>query len=190
LGESETDSVDAILARKTVRGTLALSDDPFAFLRALLDEKRLSAGGVDVEKGDYDYADDIVSCAGVAYTCGNLSLASLTAVYHLHASRIDPTEILPPAVAHAVLAQPEAPAMIPGLPNMMPPGADGIGVAQTRRVIAFLLRAWREQWPIKAGDQAPPEGMSIRSCVVADGLFQVFRQCRLTKPCMFRWYEC
>ena len=190
LGESHSGSVDAILARKTVRGTLALSDDPFAFLRAVLDEKGLSACGVEVEKGDYDYGDDIVSCAGAAFTRGDLSLASLTAVYHLHASRVDPSEVLLPEVASAVQEQPGSPPMLPGLPDMMPAGADGIGVSQARRVIDFLLRAWRERWPLQAEGQVPRAGESIRSCEVADGLAQALRNRRLSKPCMFRWYEC
>ncbi len=51
--------VDSILVRKTVRQTLALSNDPFTFLRSFMDEKGLSKY-VEIEKEDYDYGDDIV----------------------------------------------------------------------------------------------------------------------------------
>jgi hypothetical protein len=81
--QAQIDSVDVILARKTVQATLAMSDAPFHFLGAILDSKRLSACRVEIEKGDYDYADDIVSCAGAGFARGELSLASLAAVYHL-----------------------------------------------------------------------------------------------------------
>ena len=80
--------------------------------------------------------------------------------------------------------------MLPGLPDMMPEGADGIGVSQTRRAIEFLLRAWRERWPLHTEDQPPRNGGTIRSCDVADSFTQSLRRCRLAKPCMFRWYEC
>ena len=188
--QSQIDSVDEILARKTVRATLAMSDDPFHFLRTVLDSKGLSACGVDIEKGNYDYGDDIVSCAGAAFARGALSLASLTAVYHLHASRVDPAEVLPPDVASAVQAQPEPPPVLPGLSDMMPEGGDGIGVSQARRAIDFFLRAWRERWPLQAEGQTPRNGESIRSCAVAGGLAQALRKRHLSKPCMFRWYEC
>ncbi len=188
--ESQIEAVDDILARKTVRATLAMCDAPFYFLWAVLESKNLWDCGVDVEKDDYDYADDIVSCAGAAFVRGDLSMASLTAVYHLHASRVDPSEVLLPDVAHAVLGQSGPPPMLPGLPDMMPVGGDGIGVSQTRRVIDFFLRAWREQWPLTAEGQPPRKGDSIRSCDVADGLAQSLLNNRLSKPCMFRWYEC
>ena len=68
LDESHHGSVDAILATKTVRATMALSDSPFSFLYGLLDEKGLVDCHVDIDKGEYDYGDDIVSCAGAAFT--------------------------------------------------------------------------------------------------------------------------
>lgn len=182
------DSVDHILARKTVRATLAMSGGPFHFLWGILDSKGLSACWVEIEKGDYDYADDIVSCAGAAFTRGELSLASLTAVCHLHASWVDPAEVLLPDVASAVQRQPGSPPMLPGFPDMMPEDADGIGVSQARRVIEFLLRAWREEWPLQAEGQALRNGESIRSCAVADHLACALRKRHLAKPCMFRWY--
>jgi hypothetical protein len=86
-----------------VRATLAYSDTPFLLLIMLLDEKQLLEFGVSILKGDYFYGDDIVACAGSAFGRGDLSLASLTAVYHIHASRVDPTEVLLPDVASAVL---------------------------------------------------------------------------------------
>ena len=188
--KSQIDSVDEILARKTVRATLAMSDDPFLFLLAILDEKGLSACEVEIERGDYDYGDDIVSCAGAAFARGDLSLASLAAVCHLHASRLDPAVVLLPDVTSAVQGQPSSPTMLPGLSDMMPAGADGIGVSQARRVIDFFLRAWRERWPLQAEGQTPRNGESIRSCAVANDLVQALRNRRLSKPCMFRWYEC
>ncbi len=133
LDESQHGSVDAILATKTVRVTMALSDSPFSFLYGLLDEKGLTTCSVEIDKGDYDYGDDIVSCAGAAFTRGELSLASLTAVCDLHASQVDPTEVLPPAAATAIQSQPKPSAMLPGWPDLMPTGADGIGVAQARK---------------------------------------------------------
>ncbi len=188
--QSQIDSVNEILARKTVQATMAMSDDPFQFLLMLLDSKALAACGVDIGKRDYDYGDDIVSCAGAAFARGDLSLSSLTAVCDLHASRVDPAEVLLPDVASAVQAQPGPPPMLPGFSDMMPEGADGIGVSQARRAIDFFLRAWRESWPLQAEGQTPRNGTSIHSCAVADGLAKALRKCRLSKPCMFRWYEC
>lgn len=189
-GESQIDYVDEILAQKTVRATLMMCDVPFHFLSAILDEKGLSACGVEIEKGDYDYADDIVSCAGSAFARGNLSLASLAAVCQLHASRVDPVAVLLPDVASAVQGQPRTRPMLPGLSDMMPTGADGIGVSQARRVIDFFLRAWRERWPLHAEGQTPRYGESIRSCAAAGGMAEALRKRRLSKPCIFRWYEC
>lgn len=187
--QSQIDAVDEILARKTVRATLAMSDDPFHFLWAILDSKGMSACNIDVGKEDYDYANDIVSCAGAAFARGDLTLASLTAVYHLHASWVDPAEVLLPDVARAVMGQPRPRPMLPGFPDMMPTYGDGIGVSQARMVIDFFLRAWRERWPLQAEGQPPRKGESIRACVVADGLAKALRKRRLSKPCMFRWYE-
>lgn len=188
--QSQIDTVDKILARKTVRATLAMSDDPLRFLWAVLDSKGMAACGIDIEKGNYDYGEDIVSCAGAAFERGALSLASLTAVYDLHASCVNPAEVLHPEVASAVQKQPCSPPMLPGLPDMMPSGADGIGVSQARRVFDFFLRAWRERWSLQAEGQKPRYGQSIRSCSVADNFAQALRKYRLSKPCMFRWYEC
>ncbi len=187
--ESQIDSVDEILTRKTVRATLAMSDDPFHFLWAILGSG-LSACTVDVGKGDYDYGNDIVSCAGAAFARGDLSLASLTAVWNLHADSVDPAAVLLPEVANAVLAQPRPTPMLPGLSKMMDGYGKGIGVSQSRRVIDFFLRAWRERWPLQAEGQTPRNGESIRSCVVANGLAKALRKRHLAKPCMFRWYEC
>lgn len=188
--QSQIDSVDEILAQKTVGATLAMSGAPFYFLLGILDAKSLSACRIDVEEGDYDYGDDIVSCAGAAFARGDLSLAALTAVYRLHASRVDPTEILLPEVARAVLEQPESPPMLPGLPDLMPGFADGLGVSQARKAIDFFLRSWSERWPLQAKGQEPRNGKSIRSCIAADRITRALRRRRLAKPCMFRWYEC
>lgn len=189
LGETHIGIVDDILARRTVRWTLLLSDDPFHFLWAILNEKELWDCYIEIEKWDYDYGDDIVSCAGAGFVRGELSLASLTAVYHLHASCVDPSQVLTPDVASVVKGQPGPLPILPGLPDLMPPGADGIGVAQARRVIDFLLRAWREWWPLYAKGQTPRNRETIRCCEVAVGLAQALRKRRLAKPCIFRWYE-
>ena len=188
--ELQIASVDEILARKTVRATMAMSDDPFHFLSAILDTKNLSTCSVDVEKGDYHYGDDIVSCAGAAFSRGDLSLASLTAVCHLHAGWFDMDLVLLPDIASAVLEQPDAPCMLPGFFNMMSGIGNGIGVTQTRKVIDFLLRAWRERWPLQAEGQTTRNGKSIRSCTVANELVRALRKRRLSKPCIFHWYEC
>ena len=190
LDESQRPSVDAILATKTVRATMALSDSPFSFLYGLLDEKELTACSVDIDKGDYDYGDDIVSCAGAAFTRGELSLASLTAVYDLHASRVNPAEVLLPAAIAAIESQPDPSPMLPGWPDLMPTCANGIGMAQTRRVIGFLLRAWDGQWPLQAAGQKHRKGGSIRTCAVAARLVKTLRHRCLSRPCMFRWFEC
>jgi hypothetical protein len=191
--EEHIERVDEILAHKTLRATLPLCGGPFCFLHSILNEKDLHECDVDIEKGDYDYADDIVSCAGAGFIRGDLSLASLTAVYDLHAVRVDLFAILPADVANAVLNQPERHPMFPRMPHMTSDlaecGVDGIGVVQARRVIEFLLRAWREQWPLHGVDQAPRNGESIRSCVVAEKMAKALRKRTLAKPCMFRWYE-
>jgi hypothetical protein len=184
--ESQIEMVDEILARKTVGATLRLAHDPFHFLMMLLDEKGLTECIVPIGIGDYSYGDEIVACAGAAFVRGALSLASLTAVYHLHANRVDPEVVLLPDVAIAVLEQPEPPPMLPGMPNILPSDADGLGVSQARRFIDFLLRAWREKWPLRAKGQAPRAGETIRCCEVAGDLVEALRERRLAKPCMFR----
>ncbi len=191
LDESRHRAVDTILATKTVRATMALSDDPFGFFYGLLDEKGLTTCSVKIDKGDYDYDydGDIVSCAGAAFSRGELSPASLAVVCDLHASRVDPAAVLSPAGAAAVQAQTGSLAMHPGWPRLLPEGADGIGIAQTRKLIEFLLRAWQERWPLHGEDQKPRQGESIRSCVVARRLADAFGRHRLSKPCMFRWFE-
>jgi hypothetical protein len=186
---SQIEMVDEILTRKTVGATLRLTDDPFHFLMMLLDEKGLTEDIVPIGIDDYSYGDEIVACAGAAFVRGDLSLASLTAVYHLHASRVDPEEVLLPDVAIAVLLQPEPPPMLPGMPNMMPSYVDSLGVSQARRFIDFLLRAWREKWPLRARGQAPRAGETIRCCAVAGDLAQSLQKRCLAKPCMFRWFE-
>lgn len=190
LSESNVALVDEIIARKTLRTTMLLDENPFHILWAILDSKGLSECGVDVDKGDYDYGEDIVSCAGAAFARGDLSLASLAAVCQLHASRLDPAETLLPDVAKALQGHPAPPPMLPGFSDMMPAGADGIGVSQARRVIDFFRQAWRERWPLQAEGQTPRNGESIRSCAVADSLAKALRNRRLSKPCMFRWFEC
>lgn len=170
LDESQIGQVDEILARKTVRATMRVNSAPFLFLSMLLDEKGWTECRVEIGKEDYDYGDEIVACAGAAFVRRDLSLPSLTAVYHLHASRVDPAAVLLPHVASAVQRQPQPPPMLPGFPDLMQAGADGVGVSEARRVIDFLLRAWRERWPLCAKGQMSRDGRTVRSCEVADGL--------------------
>ncbi len=181
--------VNFVLKRKTVRQALALSDDHFSFLRSFMDEKNL-VRHVEIGYGDYDYGDDIVSCAGAAFVRGDLSLATLTALCDLHANRVDPDEVLLPEVASKVQKQPVPAPMLPGLPDLMPEGANGIGVSQSRKVVDFFLRAWRERWPLQAEGQAPRKGESIRSCAVAKNWAHVLRTGNLSRPCIYRWFEC
>ncbi len=190
LDESEIERVDEILARKTVRQTTAGTGYGFGFLDMLLCEKGLTECVISIKKGDYDYGDELVSCAGAGFLRGDLSLASLTAVYHLHASRVDPWVVLPPDVAQAVGAQPRPRPMLPGLPNFIPDCGNGLGISQARRAIEFLIRAWKESWPLHAEGQAPGDGRTIRSTDVAGRLVQALRKRKLSKPCIYRWYEC
>jgi len=190
LDESEIERVDEILARETVRQTIARNGDGFGFLGMVLSEKGLTECAIDIKKQDDDYGDELVSCAGAGFVRGDLSLASLTAVYHLHASLVDPWAVLLPDVAQAVEAQPGPRPMLPGLPDFMPQCADGLGVSQARRVLDFLSRAWKERWPLHAEGQAPGDGRTIRSTDVAGKLVQALRTRELSKPCIYRWYGC
>jgi len=191
LNEAQIGHVDEIFARKTLRATLRMSDGPFSFLHAILFEKKLWECHVEINFGDYDYGDDIVSCAGAGYIRGDLSLAALTAVCALHANRVRFADVLPYDVGIAVLEQAEPPLILPGLPGMKEDeGADCIGVSQSRRVIAFLLQAWRERWPLHGEGQKPRKNRTIRSCAVANDLVKALRKRRLIRPCMFRWFEC
>lgn len=187
--ESQIKSVDQILARKTVRTTLSMCDSPFHFLWGILYSKGLTAASVDIANDDYDYGDDIAACAGAAFVKGDISLATLAAVYHLHANRVDPARILPSKVTNVIKNQPSPP-MFPGFYDMMPVGGNEIGVSQSRRFITFILRAWHENWPIRIMGQKDWRGTSIRSCTVAGQLGRVFRRISISKPCIFRWYEC
>jgi hypothetical protein len=190
LGESQIGQVDEILARKTVRTTMLFTDDPFHFLWAILNEKQLLSCGIEIEKGDHDYGHKIVACADAAFLRGDLSLASLTAVCALHASCVDFSELLLPEVATAIERQPPPTPMFPGFPDFMPWGGDGLGVTQTRRVIDFLILAWKQRWPLHMKAQPRRNTQTIRSCEVAGRLVQSFNKRRLVRPCMFRWYEC
>ncbi len=187
--ETLINGVDEILTRRTVRSTLAMSGSSFHFLWAILNVKRLSARVIEIPSGDYAYAEDIVCCASTAFIRGDISLATLAAVYQLHASRVDLADCLPPAIASDVLSRPRPASILPGVLDEMPAGADGTGILQARRVIDFIRRAWREQWPLRADQRTREEGDSLRSCEVATRLAAALRHRRLLKPCMFRWYE-
>jgi hypothetical protein len=188
LGESQIDQVDEILARKTVGQTFRFTTDPFGFLHQLLGEKGLYYD-IDIKKGNYDYGDELVSCAGAAFIRGDISMASLTAVYHLHTQQIDLAAALLPDVARAVEERPGPAPMFPGVPDFLSYGVDSIGILQSRRFINFLTRAWKERWPLHADGQTGQDGRTIRASEVAHDLVRMLRKRRWIKPCMFRWCE-
>jgi hypothetical protein len=188
--ESQIDAVDEILSRKTVRETLAMSGSAFHALWAILSVKRLSVCTIEIPSGDFNYAEDIVCCAGTAFVRGDISLATLAAVYQLHASRVDPADHPPPNVVSGVLSCPKPASILPGVLDEMPAGVDGIGIMQTRKVIGFLCQAWREQWPLQADQRTSQKANSLRTCEVAKRLATALRNRRLLKPCMIRWFEC
>ena len=165
------------------------ADDQFGFLWGILDGKGLWAGGTDVVKGDIDYADNLVSCAGAAFARRELSLAALTAVYQLHAGHIGALKGLPPKIARAVLSRPAPAPMFPDMPGLVPPVGNVLGVVQTRLFFDFLRRAWKGRWLIHQADETE-NGETIRSCEVAEGLVDSLKGKRLISPCIYRWYEC
>ncbi len=187
--QSQIEAVNQILAKKTVRATLLMCDDPFHFLWGLLDSKRFMKMRVDVDKCDYSSGDDLVSCAGAGFIRGVLSLAAFTAVYQLHASGINPFDSLPPKVAYKVMCQANGPPMLPCRPDLMQNIGDGLGISQTRRVLEFLDRAWRERWPLHIDGREMQIGDNIRSSVVAGRFAKQIRRRSFVKPCMFRWLE-
>lgn len=189
LDDVSGDEVDRLVATTTVRATLHLSSDPFSFLRGLLDAKSLAAGGAEIPKGEYEYANQIVSCAVAAFQRGALSLAGLNAIYRLHANYVPVEEVFSEEVAQMVLSQPEPPLMLPGLPDATPETGDALGIVQTRRFIDFLQRAWREKWPLTTETQARGR-QTIRACEVAGDLVASLRRQRMKKPCVYRWFEC
>lgn len=180
--ELPEDAVDRLLATKTVRATMRSAEDQFHFLWGILDAKQLHAGGTDIPKGEFEYADQIVSCASAAFTRGELTLAGLTAVYQLHASWVGPLKGVPRKIARAVMSPPTP--MFPDMPDLAPPGGDALGVVHTRLFFDFLRRAWKGQWPIHQ------DGETIRSCGIAAALVESLKGKRLVRPCVYRWYSC
>jgi len=186
---AQIEAVDEILKKKTVRATLVMCDDPFHFLWGILASKRgLKTRDVNIHKGDFTYGDEILSCAGAGYIRGELSLASLTAVYHIHAAQVDPFEVLPLDIAVAVLEQPRRLPMLPYCPNITDGFGDEIGVSESRRFIEFLRKAWRHRWPLYIDAHEQQKENSIRATAVAQRFEQQLRRCNFTKPCIFRWY--
>ncbi|MBA4191821.1 MAG: hypothetical protein C0467_27900 [Planctomycetaceae bacterium] len=192
-GDVSPGELDRIIANKTIGATLRSSGDQFSFLWGLLDATGLCAGGAEIPKGDHEYADEIVSCAGVGFSRGVLSLAGLTAVYHLHANWVEIAQVVPAGVANAVRSQPSGAPMLPGMPDLKPEVGNGLGVAQTRRFIDFLRRAWKGKWPLYPEgktDSEGREGRTIRSCAVAEDLFKSVSRRHSRMPCVYRWYGC
>ena len=142
----------------------------------------MAACEVDVPRGD--------SRASTACTRGDITSATPRAVCHLHASRIDLAGCLPPDLTRKVLSCPGPSSVLAGVLDQMPVAADGIGIAQSRKVIRFLRQAWRERWSLRADEQTGEQGDSLRSCELAPRRAMALRGRRLLKPCMIRWYEC
>ena len=189
LDESDIDRVDEIVSRKTVRATMRMNSSPFQFLIMILHEKGLVECSVDIEKGDYTYADDIVGCAGIAFVRGVLSRSSLWAVLRLHAGWAEFDTALPIEATDALSHCTVGPPMIPGV-GELPPGAGGVGVSDSRRVIAFLLQAWGERWPLKRDETSQSRRATIRDCKPAAELVRRLRKRQMASPCICRWYEC
>jgi hypothetical protein len=180
-----------IIARETIHQTILLSDTPSLTFDTILDEKGFAAAGVTIGRGDYTYNEEIVSCARAGYLRGELSLASLASAFQLHASETKAESVFPPDLWAKILVNRPVPrTMLPALPDLLQNGSDGVGVADARRFMAFILRAVDEDWPVDAPGRKPPSGRAIRSCEVATDLAEVVRSTKLAKPCIYRWYEC
>lgn len=179
LSEEYEKKVDAVLTRKTVRETFRLCACHFDFLMSLLEITNI-CDTVTIPKRNYDFGEDIFSCAALGYQRGELTFLSLVSAFDLHLGWVGLDKFLAPAVTEAILEQP-AKLMLPRLPKAQPGvecgRGNGLNVADTRRFMTFLKRAWDEEWP------------EIRSCEVAERLTEVIR-CDFSKPCIFHWFEC
>lgn len=180
LSEEYGNNVDAMLSGKTVRQTFRFCDGHFYFLMSLL-ENMNNYYSVTIPKRNYEFGEEIFSCAALGYQRGELSFPSLLAAFDLHLGWVTLDEYLDPAVAAAILELPVK-AMLPRLPSAQPGkdcgGGNGLNVADTRRFMTFLTRAWDEDWP------------EIRSSEVAGLLFHTIRDGVWAKPCIFHWLEC
>ena len=100
LAVSDVDRVDEILARKTVRQTIEMSDTPDLFLHVMLDQIPLWDDGVDMsEESGFESAAEIVSCACLAFVQGRISFEMMAAACDLHYRHCNPAEYLPAEVA-------------------------------------------------------------------------------------------
>lgn len=180
LSEEYASKVDAVFSEKTVRQTFRFCGSHFYFLMSLL-ENTNNCCTVTIPKGNYEFGEEIFSCAALGYQRGELSFPSLVAAFNLHLGWVTLDEYLAPAIAAAILELPMK-AMLPRLPDAQPGkdcgGGNGLNVADTRRFMTFLTRAWDGDWP------------EIRSSEVAGLLFHTIRDAAWAKPCICHWFEC
>lgn len=194
LASSDIKNVDYVVARKTVRQTILMSDTPFLFFHVMLDgvsqgqEGQLWSDGHDLSYNlGFQYADDIVSCACLAYTQDRISFEELSAVCDLHLGFVDPSKYLPTAVADKWLNKPMIP-MMSMLPDLFKDTSSyGLDTAQTMLLFSFVKAAWKGRWRLYSTAHKPGDRRTIRSVQAANRLFEMAtnRRMKLKRPCIY-----